>query len=116
MYRLIYPTPEVPLQQVVRAALAQCGADNVAVVTGAGSQAVRVPEECADRTQAAAGLSEGAAPQPDQTPPHGARGPQPEPEQASREPSGSGAQPPRAATARKTTKKTAPRGTRSKEG
>ncbi len=57
MHQLIYPTAAVPLVEVVRAALALCGAEGVTVVTGAGAQAVRVPDGCADRVRAHTGLT-----------------------------------------------------------
>ena len=69
MYRLIYPSDAVPLRDLVRAALAECGSEHVSVVTGSGSQVVRVLESCADRVEVTAGLVEGAAPQPPEDPP-----------------------------------------------
>lgn len=62
MYRLIYPTDAVPLADIARAALAECGPDHVTVVSGFGSQVVRVPEACADRVEVAVGLAEPPAP------------------------------------------------------
>lgn len=59
---LLYPTPEVPLADLTRAALAVAGAGRVSVVTGAGAQVVRVPDSTADRVLAEAGLGWAARP------------------------------------------------------
>jgi hypothetical protein len=135
-HRLIYPTDEVSLRDVVRAALAECGAEHVSVVTGSGSQVVRVLESCADRVEEAAGLREGAAPQPPQDPPPppvGSGETAPGPEGTDSNESGPGAPTPTAnkktatpdtdktgrpagrAAGKTAAKKTAARGTRSKE-
>lgn len=56
-YRLIYPEGDVTLADLAQAALAECGADRVSVVSGMGSQVVRVAEDCADAVMRRAGLA-----------------------------------------------------------
>ncbi|MFC4328348.1 hypothetical protein ACFPC0_10970 [Streptomyces andamanensis] len=54
-YALLYPTEEIPLARLSRAALATVGPAYVTVVAGAGSQVLRVPADAADRIREAAG-------------------------------------------------------------
>lgn len=68
MYRLIYPDGDVSLADVARAALKECGREGVTVVAGAGSQVIRVPEECADAVMEAAGLLVEPEPAPQKEP------------------------------------------------
>lgn len=56
-YTLVYPTPDVDLTALTRAALATVGSAYVTVVSGPGSQALRVPADSAGRIYEAAGLA-----------------------------------------------------------
>jgi len=56
-YTLIYPTPKVGLPRLTRAALALAGSAYVSVVSGAGSQALRVPADRAEAIYDHAGLT-----------------------------------------------------------
>lgn len=91
--RLIYPTEEVPLLELVRAALAECGRDHVAVVTGVGAQVVRVPEACAERVEQRAGLTRPVAAPVHREPRESGTGAAPESEAVGSDSPGSGAQP-----------------------
>lgn len=52
-YELVYPTDDVPLDALAKAALALAGPGEVTVVSGSGSQALRVPADKADAIRAA---------------------------------------------------------------
>jgi hypothetical protein len=65
-YALVYPTADVSMERLARAALAVVGAEYVTTVSGAGSQALRVPEESVGRVYEQAGL---APPPEDPSPP-----------------------------------------------
>ncbi|MFE2934839.1 hypothetical protein [Streptomyces sp. NPDC059278] len=68
MYRQIYPEGDVTLGVLARAALAVCGAREVTVESGMGSQVIRVPDHLADQVMRRVGLlpeeSEETAPEP----------------------------------------------------
>jgi hypothetical protein len=68
-YALVYPTESVGLARLTRAALQEVGSANVTVVSGAGSQALRVPEDATGRIYETAGL----APDGSELPPPAAR-------------------------------------------
>ncbi|MEV6399977.1 hypothetical protein AB0M39_35185 [Streptomyces sp. NPDC051907] len=85
MYLLIYPDGDVTLADLARAALAECGSENVSVVSGMGTQVIRVPEGCADRVMRRAGLVSDDEPEPPHAPPQDPSGPEltPTPKSAS---------------------------------
>jgi hypothetical protein len=62
-YALVYPTDGVSLADLSRAALSVVDPALVTVVSGAGSQALRIPQDAVARTYRAAGLAPDGSPQ-----------------------------------------------------
>ncbi|MFF9265840.1 hypothetical protein [Streptomyces longwoodensis] len=62
-YALVYPTDRVTLADLSRAALTLVDPALVTVVSGAGSQALRIPQDAVARTYRAAGLAPDGSPQ-----------------------------------------------------
>lgn len=71
-YTQIYPDGDVTLADLARAALEECGRDHVTVVSGMGTQVIRVQEDCALAVMRRVGLdpADDFQPETEPEPPH----------------------------------------------